>query len=105
MVKFKQKPGDVKIDFKRISPSNVQLTMTASEFAPYFVIYSDNPYIRYSDNTLFLEKNKPQTITVSVKEGELWGDFDCKWWGGGCKTVLVGSQLLTPIGMKPTVYP
>jgi beta-mannosidase len=105
MVKFKQKPGDVKIEVKRISPSNVQLTMTASEFSPYFVIYSENPYISYSDNTLFLEKNTPQTITVSVKEGELWGDFDCKWWGGGSKTVLVGSQLLSPPSMKPTVYP
>jgi beta-mannosidase len=105
MVKFNQKSADVKIEVKRISPSNVQLTMTASEFAPYFVIYSDNPYIRYSDNTLFLEKNTPQTITVSVKEGELWGDFDCKWWGGGSKTVLVGSQRITPVEMKPTVYP
>jgi beta-mannosidase len=105
MVKFKQKPSDVKIEVKRISPSNVQLTMTASEFSPYFVIYSENPYISYSDNTLFLEKNTPQTITISVKEGELWGDFDCKWWGGGNKTLLVGSQLLSPPPMKPTVYP
>lgn len=105
MVKFKQKTSDVKIEIKRINSSEVQLTLTANEFTPYFVIYSENPYIRYSDNTLFLEKDMPQTITVSVKEGELWGDFDCNWWGGGKKTFLVGSQLLKPIGFKPTVYP
>lgn len=105
MVKFKQKPSDVKIEIKRINSSEVQLTLTASEFTPYFVIYSENPYIRYSDNTLFLEKDMPQTITVSVKEGELWGDFTCNWWGGGNKTFLVGSQLLSPAPMKPTVYP
>lgn len=105
MIKFNQKKADVNIQVKRLNSSSVQLTLTATEFTPYFVIYSNNPYIQYSDNTLFLEKNTPQTVTVSVKEGELWGDFTCNWWGGGNKTFLVGSQLLSPAPMKPSVYP
>ncbi len=105
MIKFNQKQGSVETEIKRINPSTVQLTLKANEFTPYFVIYSNNPYIQYSDNTLFLDKNIPQTITISVKKGELWGDFNCNWWGGGNKTVLVNSQLLTPVEMKPTVYP
>lgn len=105
MIKFKQIKGDIKIEIKRINALQVEMTMTASEFTPYFIVYSENPYIQYSDNTLFLEKNVPQTITISVKEGELWGDFTCNWWGGGEKTVLVDSQLLMPVEMKPSVYP
>lgn len=105
MIKFNQIKGNVDFKIKRISNSKVQITLTSTEFTPYFIIYSNNPYIQYSDNTLFLEKNTARTITVSVRKGELWGDFTCNWWGGGYKSFVVGSQLLKPVGVKPTVYP
>jgi len=105
MIQFKQKKGNIDVKIKRVNASTAQITMTAEEFTPYFVLYSSNPYIHFSDNTLFLEKNTPLTITVSVDKGELWGDFTCNWWGGGEKQLLIGSELLKPVPMKPTVYP
>ncbi len=105
MIEFKQKRGNIDVKIKRVNASTAQITMTAEEFTPYFVLYSSNPYIHFSDNTLFLEKNTPLTITVSVDKGELWGDFTCHWWGGGEKQLLIGSELLKPVPMKPTVYP
>lgn len=105
MVNFQQKRGDVKVTVKRITASEVQLTLTATEFTPYVVFYSNNPHLKFSDNTLFLEKNAPQTITLSVAEGELWSDLTCQWWGFGQKEIQIGSELITPVEMKPTVYP
>ena len=106
MVNVKIKPCTVTTKITRRSPSTVDVTFTAAEYTPYVVIWANDPFIKLSDNAFFLEKGESRTITFSVAEGELWGDFTYRWWGAPKnETFMISSKLLKPVGMNPTTYP
>jgi beta-mannosidase len=100
MINMKTVPGNVTAFVKRIDASSVEVTFKADEFSPFLLITSDNPYIKMSDNSFFIEKGEEKKIKISVPSGELWGDFTYTWWKGATNHFIVGSELLKPVPKK-----
>ena len=100
MINMKTVPGNVTAFVKRIDAFSVEVTFKADEFSPFLLITSDNPYIKMSDNSFFIEKGEERKIKLSVPSGELWGDFTYRWWKGATNHFIVGSELLKPVPKK-----
>ena len=105
MSSLKNKVANVNVSVERKSVGKAILNFTADEFTPYILITANNPYLNLSDNCFFMEKGEKREIEITAPEGELWGDFTYTWWKGATKDFKIGSKLLSPVGMKSTVYP
>jgi beta-mannosidase len=86
--------SQVQVQVNRLNSSTVELLLTASAFTPYFLLTATNPYITISDNAFFIEKNEPKKITLSVPEGELWGDLYYRWWESEEHNIVIPSTLI-----------
>lgn len=100
MINLRTLPGNITASVNRIDASTVEVTFKADEFSPFVLITSDNPYIKMSDNSFFMEKGEEKIIKLSVASGELWGDFTFTWWKGKTKHFLVGSEIISPVPIK-----
>ncbi len=97
MIDMKIVPGNITASVDRIDASTVAVTFKAEEFAPFVLITSDNPYIRMSDNAFFIEKGKKKKIILSIRSGEIWGDFSYRWWKSGINQFKVESEIIKPL--------
>ena len=105
LIKLKTNPANVTVSVQRNSPKQVTLTFKASEFTPYILITGNNPHIKFSDNAFYMEKGEERKVILSVKEGELWGDFSYRWWKSEVRNFLIESELLKPVGNGSVSYP
>ena len=105
MINLKTHAADVNVLVKRKDEGHAVVSFTANQFTPYLLITGNNPYLQLSDNCFFLEKGETRQIEIVTPQGELWGDFSFTWWKGASKNFIIESELLKPVGMKPTVYP
>jgi len=96
---MKTVPGKLAASIKRSSSSKAILTITASEFTPFVIITTDNPYIKMSDNTFFIEKGESREIELTLKEGEIFGEFTFQGWNGAPQKIVLESDLLKPVKM------
>ncbi|MCF6224307.1 MAG: hypothetical protein L3J34_11345 [Flavobacteriaceae bacterium] len=99
MIKMKTILGNITASVHRIDTSTVEVTFKADEFSPFLLITSDNPYIKMSDNSFFMEKGEEKKIKLSVPSGEIWGDFSFTWWKGNTKHFMVKSENIKTVPM------
>jgi beta-mannosidase len=92
-------PGKLSASVERESKSTAILTIEANEFTPFVIITTENPYIKMSDNTFFIEKGESREIELAVEEGEIWGEFTYQGWNGEPQKILLESDLLKPVPM------
>jgi hypothetical protein len=52
-----------------------------------------------SDNTFFIEKGESRQIELTLKEGEVFGEFTFQGWNGEPQKILLESDLLKPVNM------
>jgi len=105
LIKLKTNPANVTVSVQRNSPKQVTLIFKATEFTPYILITGNNPYIKFSDNEFYMEKGEEKKVILSIKEGEIWGDFSYRWWKSETHNFLVESELLKPVGNGSVSYP
>jgi hypothetical protein len=96
---MKTVPGKLAASIKRISSSKAILTITASEFTPFVIITTDNPYIKMSDNTFFIEKGESREIELTLEKGEVLGEFTFQGWNGEPQKIVLESGLLKTVNM------
>ena len=96
---MKTLPGKLSASIKRSTNSKAILTIEASEFTPFVIITTENPYIKMSDNTFFIEKGERREIELTLEEGEIVGEFTFQGWNGEPQKILLESELLKPVKM------
>lgn len=92
-------PCKLKGSIKRFSKSKAILTIEASEFTPFVIITTENPYIRMSDNTFFIEKGETREIELTLENGEISGEFTYQGWKGKPQKLVLESDILKPVDM------
>ena len=96
---MKTLPGKLSASIKRSTNSKAILTIEASEFTPFVIITTENPYIKMSDNTFFIEKGERREIELTLEEGEIVGEFTFQGWNVEPQKILLESELLKPVKM------
>ena len=92
-------PGKLTASIKRSNQSKAILTIKANEFTPFVIITTENPHIKMSDNTFFIEKGGSREIELTLETGEISGEFTYQGWNGKSQKISLESSLLKPVPM------